>query len=88
MDRDFDSLINNSLIYETPYYSIENFYTGNEAVSNILRNQFKLDDADEDYQIAMDLFKRRQKEFHASTRYFNAWIMLQRELSSEGIMSR
>jgi len=34
------------------------------------------------------LFKERQEEFHESLRYFNAWIMLQREFSSVGVMSK
>lgn len=88
VDRDFDALIENTSIYETPYYSIENFYTGDETFSCILRNQFKLNEDDEEYRIAMDLFKERQREFHESTRYFNSWILLQRQLSSKGKMSR
>ncbi|PGN64603.1 hypothetical protein CN961_03540 [Bacillus thuringiensis] len=88
IDRDFDELYNDSLIYETPYYSIENFYTTDEAISKIFRNTFKFDEFGDHYRIAMDLFKKRQKEFHDSTKLFNAWIMCQRDISATQGKSR
>ncbi|PGM57291.1 hypothetical protein CN947_23380 [Bacillus cereus] len=88
IDRDFDELYNNSLIYETPFYSIENFYTTDEAISKIFRNTFKFDEFGDHYKIAMELFKERQKEFHESTKLFNAWIMCQRDISAKQKKSR
>lgn len=38
IDNDFDIRIENSDIYETPCYSIENFYTSKEFISDILKN--------------------------------------------------
>lgn len=88
IDRDFDLKNSNVLIYETPCYSIENLYTTLKAFSLILRNQFGLSEDDEDYTNAIKIFDERQKEFHESIKYFNGWLMLQRELSREQMIAK
>lgn len=80
IDRDFDPLVNNPKIYETSCYSVENFYTTNEAISNITRNIFKIDESDADYNLFCSLIQARHREFHNATLLLNAWIMCQREV--------
>ncbi len=49
IDRNFDISYNNvsSLpVYETPCYSIENFYTTKKTLKNILTNEFNLSEID------------------------------------------
>ncbi|PGE68216.1 DUF4435 domain-containing protein [Bacillus toyonensis] len=77
VDKDFDESYGNPLIYETPFHSIENFYTTEEAVANILRDTFTFDDMDEHFNIAMNLFRKCQEEFHESIKLLNVWLMCQ-----------
>lgn len=91
VDRDYDrslSSIYNYNIYETPFYSIENFYTTTSAFKKILKNEFNLNEFDEDYQICLKLFLERQNEFHEKTTLLNAWLWCQRDLYQLGKSSR
>ncbi|MDJ0845476.1 DUF4435 domain-containing protein [Crocosphaera sp.] len=81
IDKDFDQSIYESLepnnankIHETPCYSIENFYTSNYCFKRILRSEFNIDDIDENFDICLDLYKNRQKEFHEQVGLLNAYI--------------
>lgn len=90
VDRDFDSPITAKDIYETPCYSIENFYTTLSTFKSILTDEFKLDeDIDkEDYLTCIDLFCNNQSTFHDASTELNAWIACQRDLSRSGHVSR
>lgn len=91
VDKDFDESIiekYNKKIYETPCYSIENFYTTVSAFKKILKYEFNIDEPNEDFQICLDLFNARQKEFHDKIKLFNAWIYCQRDLSNSNGTSR
>jgi hypothetical protein len=79
VDRDFDELISNLLIYETPCYSIENFYTTIDTFIKILRNRFKITEDDEEFEICIMLFKERQNDFHKSMLMLNSWIKCVKE---------
>jgi hypothetical protein len=83
VDRDFDPPINNSLqeVYETKVYSVENFYTTEEAFIRILKIEFNYTEVDREYKLLLDLFRKRQQEFHQKTAYLNAWIACQRDES-------
>jgi hypothetical protein len=86
IDKDFDASIRErglSQIYETPCYSIENFYTSSECFSNILKSEFKLTEIDEDFGRCISLYTRLQEEFHDAVELLNAWIACQRQNSSE-----
>ncbi|MDY6785557.1 MAG: DUF4435 domain-containing protein [Cyanobacteriota bacterium] len=85
IDRDFDVSIGKSGvsgIYETPGYSIENFYTSVECFSRILINEFKLRELDEDFDKCIALYQNRQKEFHDAVELLNAWLACQRDKAS------
>ena len=73
VDRDFDDLLNNPDIFETPCYSIENFYTSINVFKEILKNSFGLSEVSEAYQTCLTLYTQRQQEFHQATLLFNAW---------------
>lgn len=85
IDRDFDIPIKESGlegIYETPCYSIENFYTSVECFSEILKNEFKLMESDANFQRCVSLYQKLQAEFHDAVELLNAWMACQRDKSS------
>lgn len=90
VDKDFDDPLNNTDIYETPCYSIENLYTTIGAFKSILTDELKIDeDSDkDDYSTCIELFVRNQFSFHSAATELNAWIACQRDLSRSGIASR
>ncbi|HEY9798873.1 DUF4435 domain-containing protein [Anabaena azotica] len=86
IDRDFDKPIDRaslSVIYETPCYSIENFYTSVQCVSEILKVEFKLLESDENFHRCVGLYTKLQEEFHNAVELLNAWIACQIDKSSQ-----
>ena len=86
IDRDFDKSISElglNKIYETPCYSIENFYTSVQCFSEVLRTEFKLIESDENFEKCVSLYVRLQEEFHNAVELLNTWIACQRDKSSE-----
>lgn len=82
IDRDFDALLNDIEIYETPCYSIENFYTSTYVLERILLSEFKLTRADEPFVNSMQLFQARQAEYHDASFLLNVFIACQREIEN------
>lgn len=87
IDRDFDSPINIDSIYETPCYSIENFYVNKWCLSEILKNEFGLTENSEEYNQLISLFEEENRTYCEHTLLFNAWYASlkkkKRELSSK-----
>jgi Protein of unknown function (DUF4435) len=79
VDRDFDELMCIKEIYETPGYSLENFYTSIQCFSEILKSEFKLTELDENYKRCISLYTDLQKEFHDAVELLNVWIACQRD---------
>ncbi|MBS9388904.1 MAG: DUF4435 domain-containing protein [Dolichospermum sp. WA123] len=76
IDRDFNKPLppHNPPIFETPCYSIENFYVSVNVFKEIIKNEFHLSEvSDPDFQVCLTLFKDRQEEFHQATILLNAW---------------
>ncbi|MFZ2725635.1 MAG: DUF4435 domain-containing protein [Methylococcaceae bacterium] len=73
IDRDFDKPLINPDIFETPYYSIENFYTSVNVFREIIKNSLGLSEVSEAYQMCLNLYTQRQNEFHQAIFLFNAW---------------
>lgn len=73
IDRDFDKLLNDDNIYETPYYSVENFYVNANCLSEILKNEFGLTEAVSEYENIMSLFDKELTSYSKATLLFNAW---------------
>ena len=81
IDKDFDPSIKASLraedaqkIYETPCYSIENFYTSIDCFSEILKSEFKLQQFEPDFDHCLDLYTQLQAKFHLQIGLLNAYI--------------
>jgi len=86
VDRDFDQSIYDmgiSKIYETPCYSIENFYTSVQCFSEILKNEFKLTESDENFERCISLYTKLQEKFHDAVELLNAWVACHRDKSSK-----
>jgi Protein of unknown function (DUF4435) len=79
VDRDFDELIRINEIYETPGYSLENFYTSIQCFSEILKSEFKLTELNENYKKCISRYTDLQKEFHDAVELLNVWIACQRD---------
>ena len=77
IDRDFHKPLEqvNPPIFETPCYSIENFYVSVGVFKEILLNSFHLTEYDNGIVIenCLSLYEQRQAEFHKATLLFNAW---------------
>jgi hypothetical protein len=85
IDRDFDESIRErglNEIYETPCYSIENFYTSVQCFSEVLRSEFNLREPDENFERCVSLYIKLQEEFHNAVELLNTWIACQRAKSS------
>jgi Protein of unknown function (DUF4435) len=86
IDRDFDKSIYEigmSGIYETPCHSVENFYTSVQCFSEILINEFKLIESDENFARCISLYTKLQGEFHNTVELLNAWVACHRDRSSK-----
>lgn len=83
IDRDYDVSKSdyNQDLFETPCYSIENFYVKHECLTNILQSEFGLNIVDEDYKKCLQDFKVREREFNESVLEFNALVFLRRQKS-------
>ena len=76
IDRDFNEPLPpcNPPIFETPCYSIENFYASVDVFKEILKNELHLSEvSDEAFQVCMRIFTERQQDFHQATSLLNAW---------------
>jgi hypothetical protein len=90
VDRDFDQSVYDmgvSKIYETPCYSIENFYTSIQCFSEVLKIEFKLTELDENYEKCISLYAKLQEEFHNAVELLNAWVACHRDKSSKLLIS-
>ncbi len=84
IDRDFDWQLDHTKknIYETPCYSVENFYTSNCVFEKILTNELNVERTQDQFDFCKTLFRERQKEFHLGISLLNAWIYCHRKNES------
>ncbi len=75
VDRDFNVPLTpqNPPIFQTPCYSIENFYVSVDTFKEILKHQLNISATQPEYATYIQLFTDRQKEFHQAVCLFNAW---------------
>jgi Protein of unknown function (DUF4435) len=77
IDRDFNPPLSTTVppIFETPCYSIENFYVSANVFKDILTNEFHVSEVNEaaKFEVCRALYTERQKEFHDAVCLFNAW---------------
>ncbi|WP_433751892.1 DUF4435 domain-containing protein [Paenibacillus amylolyticus] len=91
VDKDFDGDLSEKYsthIYQTPVYSVENYYTTISAFKKILKYEFNVTEAEHDFKILLDLYTARQIEFHTHTKLINAWLWCQRDLYSSAENSK
>lgn len=88
IDRDFDNPIPTTLksdIYETPVYSIENFYVSLDAFERIMDNIFRINkysdenDEVEIHKTCLKLYKTIKRKFHEKSTLLNVFIMVLRK---------
>ncbi|MCQ2496167.1 MAG: DUF4435 domain-containing protein [Lachnospiraceae bacterium] len=79
IDRDFfPTDIEDEELYETPCYSVENFYTSKSAFARVLKTGFGINLNEDDFERCMNDFLRTQNCFHQSVTELNAWLKCQR----------
>lgn len=66
-------------MYQTPCYSIENFYSSANCFGKILNREFGINSIDADYSKCVADYCNRQREFHNHTSFLNVWLSCQRE---------
>jgi hypothetical protein len=77
VDSDFDKKIEIENVYCLPSYSIENQYSTIDTLARILKNEFSLEEDDNDFSRILIIFKVLQDEFHKETTLINAWLACQ-----------
>lgn len=65
-------------MYQTPCYSIENFYSSSECFGKIINREFGINSIDADYNKCIADYCNRQREFHSYTQFLNVWLCCQR----------
>lgn len=79
IDKDyFTTEIDDRELYETPCYSVENFYTSQSAFERVLKRGFGINIGEEDFEKCMYDFQSSQECFHQSIVELNAWLKCQR----------
>jgi len=86
MDKDFSNDITNDNIYITPCYSIENFYTNQQVLEEILADEFNMKKTENDFNLSIQLFNNLQNKFHDQLLILNAWLACQYDVKvAQGI---
>lgn len=73
IDKDFDDSLGNSDIYETPTYSIENLYCSTSSITNILKNEFLINENDEEYDKIINIYQSNLNDYLNKILLFNSW---------------
>lgn len=84
VDKDFDDKYNIEGLYETPVYSIENFYIFEKSFIKILITEFNLNPNEsekirEEFENVIDVFRKRLEEFLNEIDLLNAWCWIQKK---------
>lgn len=74
IDRDFDELLNNPRIFETPYHSIENFYTQQFCLEEFLTGHLGIGAGTTDFNATIALFQQLKQAFYQLSRPVNAYL--------------
>lgn len=80
IDKDYTSEEISSKLYVTPCYSIENFYSSQATLVNILLNEFNIPKTHADYQKIINIFLSIQNKFHNKMLLINSWLACQSDL--------
>jgi hypothetical protein len=77
IDMDYSNSTSSNYLYVTPCYSIENLYTSNQALIEILRSEFNMADNHPDYIKTLKIYEDLKNQFHKELAYLNAWLACQ-----------
>lgn len=84
VDRDYVPLSQElKNVYQTPCYSVENFYTSLDSFSRIINREFGINTIEDDFAKCVADYCQRQTEFHSETLYLNAWLSGQRKAEDQ-----
>ncbi len=84
IDRDYLPLTEKiQHVYQTPCYSVENFYTSKDSFSRMLSREFCINSIEADFTKCVEDYSMRQQEFHNETLYLNAWLSAQRKAEEQ-----
>lgn len=82
VDKDFDSKIEDNLVYTTPCYSIENFYIGENIIRAILKTEFNFVESNsedrKEIEKVVSYYKKREKEFIKCIKPLVYWYYYQK----------
>lgn len=87
IDKDFDDSISKSNLYETPCYSVENFYISLDAFTKTLFGEFSPNTyvdkktLDVETDLIKQYYLKQKKEFYQSVLLLNSWYSLQKKKS-------
>ncbi len=90
VDRDYDAPLapaTRNRLYETPCYSVENFFTSLGCFRQILKSEFGITEGgfpSETLDRCSELFRETQRMFHDAMTELNAWIYIQRNSNKAG----
>lgn len=87
-DKDYDLYKKLDGILYTDYYSIENYYSQFNVVSEIIKQYFNLSSFDDDYKICMDLYEDKYAVFYEGIIKVNAYAYALRKLERDNKKSR
>lgn len=81
IDKDYDDSLNDTYyLYQTPYYSIENFYVNIDVFKSILIVKFGINSTEDDFNNCCNDFIKRQDEFHKYIFKVNVWLYYQKKI--------
>lgn len=90
IDKDYDevdSYKDCKEVYQTPFYSIENFYTHSDCFKMILSRELGLNAIEKDFKKAMNDYCLRHEEFQKIMAPINIWNIYQKSRSLDKKLS-
>jgi len=89
VDKDFSEDLTLNNLYVTPYYSIENFYSNENVLKNILIEEFNMKSDSKDYELVLEYYSNLLNEFHTNIIFLNAWLYNQYQVRiRDGLSTR
>lgn len=80
IDKDYTDDKPEDELYVTPCYSIENFYTTDETLKNILQIEFNMNEGDEDFIKIVKQYTESLDSYHNKLLFLNAWLSCQHDI--------
>lgn len=72
-------------IFYTDFYSVENYYTSELFIHNVIEKVFNINKHDPEYSLCIDMYKERYEKYYEQTKKLNAYCyglrLKERELS-------